>query len=297
MESPVDVRQQDRLDSQAVLRQKANVRLRWASAFRLARRELLAAVNSPGLYLMVTLGCVVVAVIVKSYLDYVRDNGTLVLASPFKAPLIFAVMASTGFLGLVAAAGLAGERERGTLEVLFYGPVDGPTFIAGKLLGLLSVYGLAMIALAIFLGIASLLTGMTLGAETLLLLVSSLLPATSMIALGLLLAAMVGRLRPAVAVTAGVLILFIAIDVGSQVAASQPGDSVLGFAAGMISWLSALVGWISPFGYIWRAANAFAISSASGVLLDLAGALLYSLALIWLSIVTLRNRGVQRWRE
>lgn len=271
--------------------------VRLASILRLARRDLLAALVSPALYLMVTLSCLVAAVVVKSYLDYVNDNGTLVLASPLKAPLVFAVLALTAYLGLLAAAGLAGERERGTLEVLFYGPVDSPTFVGGKLLGALFVYILAIASLAVFLALASLLSGMPLDAATLIILAASVLPAASMVALGLLLAALVGRVRPALALTLLAILLFFAIDAGNGFAATQPGDSLLGSAAGLLSALAGFVSWLSPFGYIWRAMDGLSLGDAAAVALDLGVALLYAAVLTGLAVAALRVKGVQRWRE
>lgn len=276
---------------------RADARMRRAVVRRLARREVAAALAGPSLYLMVTLACLVAAVLVKSYLDYVSANGTMVMAEPLKGPLLFAVIALTGYLGLAAAAGLAGERERGTLEVLFYGPVDAPGYIGGKLLGHLATYGLAIAALAAFLGVAALLSGMPLGAGTLLLLVASLLPAAAMIALGLLLAALVGRIRPALALTATAIAVLVAIDAGSQFAAAQPGDTLLGSAAGILSAVAAFTNWISPFGYLWRAADGFALGNAGDVLLDLGVALFYAALLTVLAVVALRKRGVARWRE
>jgi len=272
-------------------------RLRGAAALRLARREVRAALNGPSLYLMVTLSCLVAAVLVKSYLDYVSNNGTLVLADPLRTPLLFAVVATTGYLGLAAAAGLAGERERGTLEVLFYGPVDAPATIAGKLLGHLATYALALAGLAGFLVLAALLSGMPLQASMGLLLVASLLPAAGMIALGLLLAALVGRVRPALALTALAIALLVAIDAGTGFAAAQPGDSLLGSAAGLLSAVAGVTNWLSPFGYLWRAADGFALGNAADVALALGAALLYAALLTGLAVVALRKRGVQRWRE
>jgi len=272
-------------------------RLRWASALRLARRELFAALNGLPIYLMISLACLVAALLIKSYLDYVSANGTLVLANAFHAPILFAVLVSNGVLCLAAAAGLGGERERGTLEVLFYGPVDSKAYITGKLLGHLAVYVVVLVALLVFLVAASALTGMGLDTNGLLLLVSSLLPAASMIALGLLLAALVGRQRAAVALTALVLILFLMVDIGNQFVAAQPADTALGSAAGMVAQISAVVEWISPFGYIWRAAESFSLQDTTGVLLRLGSALLYGLLLTALAIVTLTKRGVERWRE
>lgn len=276
---------------------ESNGALRWSSARKLAKRAVRAAINGLSLYIMITLACVVAAVIMNSYLGFVSSNGTLILANALTGPVLFAVLVTNAFLCLTAAAGLAGEREQGTLQVLFYGPVDSTSYISGKLLGCLIVYAIAMIALLIFLVIAAAISGMGLDGGTVLLLVSSLLPAAATIALGMLVAALVGKQRPAIALTAVVLLLFVAIEVANRYAAAQPANSTLGGAAGLIAQVAALVGWISPFGYILRAAEAFTLQNTREVLLQVLAAALYAALLTWLAIVTLTRRGVERWRE
>lgn len=275
----------------------ADTRLGIESAVRLARREVVAALHNLSVYLMVTLACLVAAVLVRSYLDFVANNGTLVLADPLRTPLLFAVLVLTGYLGLLAAAGLGGARERGTMEVLFYGPVNAPVYVGGKLLGHLATYVLVVGALAVFLATTALLTGIPLAANALLFLAASTIPAAAMIALGLLLGALAGRVRPALALTALASVIFIAVDAGNQIAARQPGDTLLGSAAGLLSALAALVGWISPYSYFWRAQDSLALGNAGDALVAIGVALVYAALLTALAVITLRYRGVQRWRE
>jgi len=275
----------------------ADARLRAGSAWRLARRELMGAVRSPSLYVMVTLGCLVAAVIVSSYLDYVADSGTVVLANPLRAPLLFALLATTAYVGLLSTAGLAGERERGTLEVLFYGPVDTTSYIVGKLLGHALTYLLAALAVVAFLALTAWLTGMPLSLKELVLVAASTVPAMSMIALGLALGALAGRIRPALALAALVIAVFIAIDVGSEIAVAQPSDTLLGSAAGLLASLAAAIVWVSPMGYLFWAEDALAVGTVGDVLIAVGAASAYGLALTRMAIAALRWRGVQRWRE
>lgn len=278
-------------------RGESNGALRWASAWKLAKREVRAAFNGLSLYVMITLASLVAAVIMNSYLGFVAATGTLILANALTGPVLFAVLVTNAFLCLAAAAGLAGERERGTLQVLFYGPVDSTGYVTGKLMGNLIVYALVMVALLIFLLVAAAITGMNLDGATLLLLLSSLLPAAATIALGMLVAALVGKQRPAIALTAVILLLFVAIEVANRYAAAQPANSTLGGAAGIIAQVAALVGWISPFGYVMRAAEAFTLQNTGEVLLQVIAAALYAALLVWLAIAALTRRGVERWRE
>ncbi|MBA2718314.1 MAG: ABC transporter permease subunit [Chloroflexi bacterium] len=271
--------------------------LRIAGILLLARREVGSVVRGPGIYVILTLASLVAAVVVRSYLDFIAGSGTLVLADPLGSPLLFAVLTITGYLGLVAAAGLAGERERGTLEVLFYGPVDAASFVTGKLVGYLCVYVLMAAALVGFMMLTAALTGIPLGGRTLLVLAASLLTAGSMIALGLLLGALTGRSRVALALTGLVIAFFAAIEVGNRVAGSQPADSLLGSAAGLLAMASEFIGWVSPFSYLWRAQDSLALGQTIDVLVALIGTVVYGLVSAGLAILVLRRRGIQKWRE
>lgn len=297
METPSVMRTRDRHWSRLAVGLGSDGRLRVVSIGRLARRELVGALRGPGLYAMVTVGCLVAAVVVGSYLDFVANSGTVVLADPLRVPLLFALLATTAYLGLLSTAALAGERERGTLEVLFYGPVDAASYIVGKALGHALTYVLAAAAVVVFLAVGGQLTGMPLGSRELVLGVASLVPAVSMIALGLLLGALVRRIRPALALTAFVIISLVAIDVGSEIAVAQPGDTLLGSAAGVLAYIAAIVAWVSPAGYLFRIEDALAVGAIIDVLGALAAAAAYGLALGMLAVVVLRWRGVQRWRE
>jgi len=297
MESSFETEAKANIAARSSLWRGADTRLGVDSTMRLARREIGAALHSPSVYLMVTLACLVAAVLVRSYLDFVANNGTLVLADPLKTPLLIAVLVMSGYLGLLAAAGLAGARERGTMEVLFYGPVHAPAYVGGKLIGHLITYVLAVAALAVFLATAAFLTGIPLSANALLFLVASTIPAASMITLGLWLGALAGRIRPALALTTLVSVIFLAIDAGKQIAARQPGDTLLGSAAGLLSALAALVGWISPYSYFWRAQDALVLGNGVEALVAIGVALVYAGLLTVLAVITLRARGVYRWRE
>lgn len=271
--------------------------LRRSSILLLARREWLSGLNSAPLFLFTTVACLTTALLVRSYLDYIATNGTLVLTNPLKAPVLVAILICNAFLCLQAAAGLAGERERGTLEVLFYGPVDGVVYILGKGLGYLAVYATEMLLLLLFLLATTWLTGIQLDGLVLLIVVASVLPAAATIALGMTLAALVGRVRPAVALTALVLLVYIGIDLGNRFAASQPTNTAWGTAAQFLSHFSSVLAWLSPFAYHTRAADALAAQEPWGALLYIVGAAIYSVLLTALAVRVLRWRGVERWRE
>lgn len=272
-------------------------RLRAASAIRLARRDLVAAFAGPGVYIIITIACLVAGITVKTYLDYVAGNGIIVLSNPLESPLLFAIFVMTGFVGLSAAAGVAGEKERGTLEILFYGPVDAWAYITGKTLGHLAVYVVMAVWLCMYLALSAWITAFPFDPAALGLLILSIVPAGCLIALGQLLAVVTSRVRSALALTLTLLILFFAIDVGNTIVAAQPADSALGSAAQLLSAVAQVTAWLSPFNYLWRAVESINLGSAGDTIANVAPGVIYFGAMAVFSVTMLRRVGVQRWRE
>ena len=79
----------------------------------------------------------------------VRSNGLMVNAAPFQGPLLGALLVLSSFFAFSAVLSVARERDRGTLEVLFYGPIDETTYLGGKLVGLMGAY-VAMMPMLFF---------------------------------------------------------------------------------------------------------------------------------------------------
>jgi len=270
---------------------------RVASMLRIFRRSIAGTLNGLSIYIMMSVTCLVAAVIIKSHIDYIAESGTLVLSDPMRGPLLFAILAMTVFTGISSTATMATEKERGTLEVLFYGPLDSIAYIFSKMIEQLLLFGSAMTVLAVYLWGASRLTGMVFTVETIGILVVSIVPAASMVALGLLMATLTSRVRSAIALTLVVVIIFIGINVGNQIAAIQPRDSLLGSASEIVATLSSATGWLSPFSYLQRMIENFSLGGTLAMTKVLVASFFYCGILIGLTIFSLHLVGVQRWRE
>src|SRR6185295_15202002 len=118
-----------------------------------ARRDLLGMLYGPGLYIVVALGMAATLPIVAGYLDAVERSRVLILSDAFTLPFFVAATVAMLFLALASVATIARERDQGTLEVLFYGPVDLRSYVVAKHLAHLLAYlpiglGLAVLLLA-----------------------------------------------------------------------------------------------------------------------------------------------------
>src|SRR2546429_233743 len=106
-----------------------------------ARRMLL----SWPLYLTTCAACLAGSLLLRTDVAAVVSGGVMVLAAPLQTGLLVVSSLLSLYGGLLAALSPPRERERGTLEGLFYGPVDGWGYVAGRLARLVLGYWVSLV--------------------------------------------------------------------------------------------------------------------------------------------------------
>ncbi|MBI2755536.1 MAG: ABC transporter permease subunit [Chloroflexi bacterium] len=266
----------------------------------IASRECQALLRAPTGYVALVLALLGAGWLVDNQLEGARAAGLLVLDRPFQVPMFGAILITSVFLAVSAVVSVARERERGTLEVLFYGPVDEIAYVVGKLLGQMAAYVASVGVLLVAFLLLSLASGFILSATTLLGLLVSIGTAGEVVAFGLLLSVLAGRLRSAVLLFFGIATLFVSIAVAYSVALLVPVEgptSPILPVRNALAAINALVSWISPFAYLERALSAAALGAWGGVATTLSEAMVYTLAALVAAAFILRRRGVRPREE
>ena len=261
-----------------------------------AQRELDALVRGLAGYAALAIALLVAGWILATDVSKVQANGLLVRDSAFQAPLLAAVLLLAVFLAISAVVSVARERERGTLEVVFYGPVDEPAYLAGKFVGQVMGYTLALpILIASFL-LLSVFTGFAFTHLLVLGSVASVIPAAEVIAFGLLLSVAAGRLRTAILLFVGVVALFLGIafayNVVSAIPVESPASPILPLRDAL-SALDAIVDWLSPFSYLDRVLESIALGAWQTAATSLLAGLGHVGVALGLASLLLRWRGVR----
>ena len=135
---------------------------RWPVAGVIAWREAKAAMRGMGCYIALTLALVAATWMLLVDVRALQAAGVLVLADPFRPSVAVAMLVLALFFAVSAAVSAARDRESGTLEVLFYGPVDEITYVLGKAGGLLLAYLAALPLLLASLALLSWMSGFAL---------------------------------------------------------------------------------------------------------------------------------------
>jgi ABC-type Na+ efflux pump permease subunit len=273
---------------------------RLAIAAVIARREALGAIRSIGGYIALSLALAAGTWILLVDVRALSVGGLLVLADPFGPALAIAMLVVALYLAVSAAVSTARDRESGTLEVLFYGPVDEPSYVLGKVGGLLAAFVAALPLLLASFALLSLMTGFALTPRMLASFALSIVPAAVIIGFGVLLAIGTSRVRTAVllliAAVAGLFLVSLAYHLVLLVPISDPASPVLPLRDGLAA-LDAIVRWLSPFSYLERVVDGAIRGAWRSAAVSLAAAVAYAAAMIGLAALWLARRGVARSGE
>ena len=273
---------------------------RWPVAGVIAWQEAKAAMRGMGCYIALSLALVAATWMLLVDVRALDAAGLLVLADPFRPSVTVAILVLALFFAVSAAVSAARDRESGTLEVLFYGPVDELTYVLGKAGGLLLAYLAALPLLLASLALLSWMSGFALTPAIPVSVVLSVVPVAEIVGFAILLSIGIGRVRSAVLLLVGVVALLLAIEVAYRmvllVPISDPASPVLPLRDTLAA-LTAAAGWISPFAWLERVVDGALAGAWRNALLSLAAALAYAVLMIGLAALWLRCRGVARRGE
>ena len=273
---------------------------RWPVAGVIAWQEAKAAMRGMGCYIALSVALIAATWMLLVDVRALDAAGLLVLADPFRPSVTVAILVLALFFAVSAAVSAARDRESGTLEVLFYGPVDELTYVLGKAGGLLLAYLAALPLLLASLALLSWMSGFALTPAIPVSVVLSVVPVAEIVGFAILLSIGIGRVRSAVLLLVGVVALLLAIEVAYRmvllVPISDPASPVLPLRDTLAA-LTAAAGWISPFAWLERVVDGALAGAWRNALLSLAAALAYAVLMIGLAALWLRCRGVARRGE
>jgi ABC-type transport system involved in multi-copper enzyme maturation permease subunit len=248
----------------------------------LGMKGLKAQLAGWGIYVVTTLVVACAALIIMGYHGSIHEDGLLVTGSPLNFPFYLAVIGTGIYLSLTALIAVARERESGTMEVLFYGPVDPGSYVAGKLFENLMSFGVMLGGyLTVFL---------ILGSVTHFGYYNCLIPriilacfyATMLIAVGIGVAVLMNSVRTAVLTLSGIWLGLAGLQWAKPFFPEGIGALILATGAR-----------ISPFYSFDRGLQALADSDRVAYLIALAGLVGGTLLVLSGAMVILARKGVK----
>lgn len=263
----------------------------------IALREAKGAIRGIGGYIALTVALLAGIWILLVDVRALEAGGVLVLSDPFAPAFTIAMLVLALFLAVSAAVSAARDRESGTLEVLFYGPVDEISYVLGKVGGLLVAFAAALPLLLASFALLGLMTGFALTTRILFGLALSIVPAAEIIGFGVLLSVGTSHVRTAVLLLVAVIASLLGISVAYSLVLLVPITDAASPVLPLRDALAALdagVRWLSPFSYLERVVDGVTRGAWRSAIVGLVIAIGYAAIVIVLAAFWLRRRGVQR---
>jgi len=259
-----------------------------------AQKNLLV---NPGLYTTLSLGLIVLLLILRNSLGVISSGYLTVIVEPFLSPLIVMCLLSGLYMALVAGFSIVREKEMGTLEVIFCGPVSHLDYILGKYFAHVAGYIELVMIFLLACVILEFITNLVVSPLLLLIALLSVATAMGLIGLGSLIATIMRTIRGTLFLFIGLMFAILAIEVGQVILTSivASGNFVgLIVLRDTVEVLSKVLAWFSPVSYLLNGADAVMRHNWLEWLGNIAMALVYGGATIILSTVLLRRKGVLR---
>lgn len=262
----------------------------------LIKRELISSIYGWGLYIAVFISFLLSSFILRNFMRGIGQNNIFISSYPLNLPLFISVVIISLYLVIVSAISISREKEHGTLEVLFYGPVSSSSFLLGKYITDMLLYVIILGFFAVYFLGASLLTnlGFTLALGKAFLV--SIFLASCMISFGLFISSLTGRVRSSIVWLIGILLAFLGIWFLENIFIHIPPESLSSWLLYIQKTLSVIyhfVNWVSPFSYLSRGMESIRIGSIKPFLLNIIYSTIYTVVLLLLSIYILKSKGVR----
>ncbi len=262
----------------------------------LLKRDLLYALYSWGYYGAIFASFLASSFLLKNFLDAIREEDILVSAFPLNYPLYITLIVISLYLVIMSAISISREREQGTLEVLFYGPVTPASFLWSRYLKDLTLGILALAFTALYFYVASVLTnlGFTIGLAKALIMGIFLI--SCVVSFGLFISSLTGRMRSSIITLMAILGAFLAIQFVYNMLLGIEKESLspsLLYLRQTTSYLFRGINWISPFAYLSRGLDSVILENRTLYVTHVLYCVIYSLVFVFLSIYTMGKRGVK----
>ena len=270
---------------------------RWNAASLIYQRDLWTMLFGPGIYVVSSLTMFVVFLLLRNYMDFVSESGLVVLSGAFNFPLFVTIFLSAFFLALSSVTTIARERDLGTIEVLFYGPIDAVSYILGKYLAQIVTYFFMIVLFGLAFALYTYTTNFTFPGSLGWVVLLSILVTSDVIAFGIFVSALSSRIRTALSIFLVLVLILLAVQFGQELLTAIPVESryynpVL-FLQGTLGFFGQITRWVSPFSYLTLGMEAVRRNDMTTYFTVSAVAFVFTIFFLGLAVLTINRKGVR----
>ncbi len=262
------------------------------------KREIRSTLYGVGIYVVLALIFLISSyVFVNSTLRSVADAGIQALTNPITSPLFVSVGLAATYLGLCSSLSISRDRDLGTMEVLFYGPVDSISYVLGKYFHQLLAYLVILVFSLINFYAISLVTNVGFSIDILSIMFLSIFLTSCMVSFGILLSVSTRRVIVSVVLFLALVLFFLVFSMVHTWIMSIAGQNLtptMVYVRVILDNANNFIKWISPVDYFLRGMSAVFRQDPGGYALSILSSLIYSLVLLSLSVGMFQRKGVRR---
>lgn len=270
--------------------------LRWHNIRLIATQQPRETVFNWGIYVSTAVAAGIAALLIFNAVRFVNESSLSIIPQPFLLPLQTSLTLAILFVTTEATLAIARPREQGSLQLLFFAPIDESTLVGGHFFAGLLVYLFFVLLTLPVLLLLAWATNFVVPPQLLWAIIPSLFAVAVAIAFGLFISAAAPSARAAVLLlVAGILILLGLQSIYTALLNIPPTsrffDALL-FIRTILVNLQTLLLWLSPFHMLDTMLTA-AINDDWLTLVRQIGTALVATA-VWLfaAVRMLRYRGV-----
>jgi hypothetical protein len=254
---------------------------------------------SLGFFIAVSVSLVSASLILINEFRYLELNIIIVERQILSTPILIMCLLISLYLGISASVNLSREYDRGTLELLLYGPVDEVVFIFSNFWAEFQLFYWSAIGVFVWSNFIVWLYNLAFDLNVLLILLGCGLMAAEIIAFGLLTAVWGGKTRNALVVYILILAVMAGIQIGDTIVANlvlfsgSTATDPLIVLRNVLEKANGIFRWISPYAQLQKAIQALLDGIWPEFTLMLGMMLLEAGILLFLSIRLLVRKGVR----
>ncbi|MFT5194173.1 MAG: hypothetical protein ACI9EW_002780 [Cellvibrionaceae bacterium] len=224
--------------------------LRWHTIRKIATQQSRDTLFGWGIYITAAVSVSIAALVIFNSARFVGESSLNVLAQPFLLPLQTALALAMLYVTVEATLSIARPREQGSLQVLFFAPIDEPILIGGNFLaGLLVYICFVLLTLPILLFLVW-VTNFVIPVNLLWAIIPTIFAVAVALAFGLFVSAAAPSARVAMLILVAGMLILLGLQSGYTALLSIPPTSrffdALLFIRTVLANLQIVLSWLSP---------------------------------------------------
>jgi len=252
-----------------------------------------------GIFITMSISLAISSIMLVNYLRFTDTNLISVEKQPLTTAILLSVILVSLYLSITVSLNISREYNNNTIEMLFYGPVDEVAYMLGNFFAQIKLFVFTLIATLVWMNLSIWLLNLDFRMDMFAMLAASIFMCGQLVAFGLLVAAWGGKRRNALIYFLLIIVLIGGIQAADLIVStliqiqSATANDPLVVVRNVLSGLSGIISWISPYSQLSNAFDAI-LDNAIGGFLGTLGLMFVEMVLMLAgSILLLKKKGVR----